>query len=58
MLINWKMSIGIAGSEREGTVEIWDQELEGLDEERRKEVIDKAIYEDALAHVDVWPIEE
>jgi hypothetical protein len=58
MLIEWMMSIGIKGAEVEGAVDVDDKELEGFTDEQRREAIQKAIYEDALAYVDVWPTGE
>lgn len=53
--VDWKMTIGFPGAEREGTVEIEDSEIDGKSEDEQDEVIYKAIWEDAMQYVDVFP---
>lgn len=53
--VDWKMTIGFPGAEREGTVEIDPTELEGKSEDERDEIIYKAIWDDAMQYVDVFP---
>ncbi|WFR64179.1 hypothetical protein P9222_08395 [Paenibacillus amylolyticus] len=53
--VDWKMTIGFPGAEREGTVEIEASELDGKSEEEQDEVIYKAIWDDAMQYIDVFP---
>lgn len=53
--VDWKMTIGFPGSEREGTVEIDQAELDGKTQEEQDEIIYKEIWEDAMQYVDVFP---
>jgi len=53
--VDWKMTIGFPGAEREGTVEIELAELEGKSEAEQDEIICKAIWDDAMQYVDVFP---
>ncbi|MYX21975.1 hypothetical protein GTY77_18195 [Streptomyces sp. SID8380] len=55
MIIEWEMSIGYPGAKRTGEVEIPDEDLEGLSEEERQELIYKEINEDAMQYIDVYP---
>lgn len=53
--VDWKITIGFPGADREGTVEIELAELEGKSEAEQDEIIYKAIWEDAMQYVDVFP---
>ncbi|WP_164764305.1 hypothetical protein [Paenibacillus illinoisensis] len=53
--VDWKMTIGFPGAEREGTVEIDPVELEGKSEAEQDEIIYKEIWDDAMQYVDVFP---
>lgn len=58
MIVKWQMSIGYAGADREGEVEIDPEDLEGLDKDARDEFINQAIWDDAMQYVDVYPVGE
>lgn len=56
MIIEWEMSIGYPTAKRTGEIEIDDEELEGMSDEERQELIGTLIWEDAMQYVDVYPI--
>jgi hypothetical protein len=55
MKVEWKMSIGYSGACREGAVEIDDEDIEGKSREQIDQMIDEAIWEDAVQYVDAYP---
>lgn len=58
MEIHWKMSIGYPGACQTGTIDIPDEEFEGLTELEKEEKVQKEIWEDAMQYVDVCVINE
>lgn len=58
MIIKWKMSIGYPGACQRGEVEIDPEDLEGLNDEQRRDAISQAIWDDAIQYVDVYEVED
>ncbi|SFE11210.1 hypothetical protein SAMN04487969_101115 [Paenibacillus algorifonticola] len=59
MKVKWTMSNGYPGAIQSGTIEIAEEELEGLSDDERESYIGEAVWEDAVQYVDTsWEIEE
>lgn len=55
MFVNWKMSIGFPGAHQTGETKLDDDDLKGRAREEIDEMIERAIWEDAMQYVDVCP---
>lgn len=51
MKVYWEMSIGNVLAKKTGIVNIDDDSLAGLSEEEKQDLIDQAIWDEAVQHV-------